>query len=190
MKLTTALGPALLSVLFLAACDEKKEDVSSDKPLASAQADGPAKAEAQDDATKPARAEEKAEEKADPSKLDSAGREAVADAVVFKQGAEKDGLFSGKLENSSKYDIALLSFKAFAYDGEGKLLEMVEGKHNKKLEAGQSVDVEVGPFKAAAGNNDVSVEVVVGWMNIGGTSWQRPVPKDRKKGGPNNALAK
>ena len=44
-----------------------------------------------------------------------------------------------------------------------------------------------GKIDKAAGKADTTVEVVVSWMNVEGTSWQRPVPADRPKGGPNNA---
>ncbi|MDI1450064.1 hypothetical protein [Polyangium sp. 6x1] len=55
---------------------------------------------------------------------------------------------------------------------------------------GKDAEITLGPFDKAAGNADATIEVVVSWMNVDGTSWQRPVPKDRAKGGPNNMLKK
>lgn len=130
------------------------------------------------------------EAKAEPKKLDSAGLEALADAVKFEQGAATEKGWSGKLNNTADHGIKLLEYKAFAYDKDGKLIEAIDGKLPKALDAGKSADIEVGPFAKAAGKADVTVEVVVSWMNVDGTSWQRPVPKDRAKGGPNSALKK
>ena len=127
---------------------------------------------------------------AKPKKLDSAGLEKVADSVKFTQASDEEGTFTGKLENTSEHDIGRLEYKAFAYGDDDKLIEMVAGKFPKKLAAGKSAEVKVGPFKKAAGKSGVTIEVVVSWMNVSGTSYQRPVPKDRAKGGPNNALKK
>ncbi|MEZ4444701.1 MAG: hypothetical protein R3B72_36840 [Polyangiaceae bacterium] len=176
MKLTTSIAVASL-VLLTAACDEGKptSEGSDTKPAPSAAASGETKG---------------AVDEAKPEKLDSASLEQLADAVTFEQGEAKDGTFTGKLKNTGSHDIKLLSFDAFAYGEDGALLERVEGKHNKKLAAGESADIEVGPFAKAKGQQGVTIEVVVGWMNVDGTSYQRPVPKDRAKGGPNNALKK
>jgi hypothetical protein len=176
-KLIVCAGILLLSA---AACDNSSD--KADEPAASsAKADTSAAGTASGD-TKPAKAE--------PKKLDSSGLEKLADDVAFSQAEEKDGKFSGKLENAGGNDIGRLEYKAFAYDDAGKLLEMVKGKYPRKLAAGASVDLEVGPFTKTAGKSGVTVELVVSWMNVDGTSWQRPVPKDRPKGGPNNALKK
>jgi len=176
-KLVVCTGFLLLST---AACDSAS-DKPADKPAASAKADTTAAAKPSGD-TKAA--------KAKPEKLDSDGLEKLADTVKFTQGEEKDGKFSGKLENAGSHDIGRMEYKAFAYDDGDKLLEMVKGKYPKKLAAGASADIEVGPFTKTAGKSGVTIEVVVSWMNVDGTSYQRPVPKDRAKGGPNNALKK
>lgn len=174
------LFPVTLGALLLVGCESKPEG-NDTKPTTTASAAAAASAAPQNEA---------APAKAEPKKLDSAAIEAVADAVKFEQGAVADKGFSGKLKNTSEQGIKMLEYKAFAYDKDGKLIEMISGKYAKALDAGQAADITVGPFDKAAGNADVAVEVVVSWMNVEGTSWQRPVPKDRAKGGPNNALKK
>lgn len=171
---TKQILPFAASALLLAACGNDAKSGAEPGAMASGTASA---------ATATATAS------AEPKKLDSAGLEALADAVKFEQGAAADKSYKGKLTNSSDHGIRLLEYKAFAYDKDGKLIEMIAGKYAKALDAGKSADIEVGPFDKAAGKAD-AVEVVVSWMNVDGTSWQRPVPKDRAKGGPNNALKK
>lgn len=181
---TKLLGSFLIATFALTACDrgdQQAPEATTAKPTATAPATAEAKSEdapAGDDA------------KAEPKKLDKDGLEAVADAVKFDQGDATDKGFKGKLENTSEHAIGRLEYKAFAYDDSDALIEMISGKHPKALDAGASAEIEVGPFEKAAGKEGVTVEVVVSWMNVGGTSYQRPVPKDRAKGGPNNALKK
>jgi hypothetical protein len=175
-KLPFVLTLALLST---AACDKKpKDDADPPKPAV------PAAGQSAEPKTEPAAAKP-AEEK-----LDTNALEAVADAVKFEQAGATAKGFNGKLTNTSQHAISMLEYKAFAYDKSGKLIESIAGKYSKALDAGKSADLEVGPFTKAAGKPDVTVEVVVSWMNVNGTSFQRPVPKDRAKGGPNNALKK
>lgn len=174
--------PAALAALCLMGCNHKQQN--TDKPVVAA-------------SSKPETANPKGNEtakntptKAKPEKLDQNGLEKIADSVKFTQSGEKDGKFTGKLENTSGNDIGMLEYDAFAYGKDDKLLEMIKGKYSRKLAAGKSVDLEVGPFKKAAGKKGVVVQVVVSWMNVNGTSWQRPVPKNRPKDGPNDALKK
>ena len=181
MKMTPVACVAV-AALVLVGCGDDKTGAAG-----SASSAPPAKTSA---APKESSAPKAADTAAPKSSADKPDYDAVADAVKFTQGAEKDGTFAGKLENTSKQSMSGLEYDAFAYEKDGKLLERVTGKLPSGLEAGKSADIEVGPFKAAKGKKDVSVEVVVAWMNVNGTSWQRPVPKDRPKGGPNNMLKK
>ncbi|HVK64144.1 MAG TPA: hypothetical protein VM694_06715 [Polyangium sp.] len=180
---TNVLLPVALGAMLLAGCGQSKTDASQDKPAAeaSAKSAGDANAAPKKEAEPP---------KAEPKKLDKEALEAIADAVKFEQGAVADKGFSGKLKNTSEQGIKMLEYDAFAYGKDDKLVEMISGKFPKGLEAGKDVEITVGPFDKAAGKADVTIEVVVSWMNVEGTSWQRPVPKDRAKGGPNNMLKK
>lgn len=176
----TTLFSVTLGALLLVGCGQSKPEGNDAKPTTSA---APAAASAAPQASaEPAKAE--------PKKLDSAALEAVADAVKFEQAAAADKGFSGKLKNTSEQGIKMLEYKAFAYGKDDKLIEQISGKFQKALDAGQAADITVGPFEKAGGQADVTIEVVVSWMNVEGTSWQRPVPKDRAKGGPNNMLKK
>ncbi len=185
MVITAVFGMSALGAL--AGCDEQKPAESTPAATASekskyAKVDSKAKDSGNSDAkTKPAAAK--------PEKLDKDGLEKLADSVAFTHGDEADGKFKGKIENKGTHDIGRLEYNAFAYGEDDKLIEMVKGKFPKKLAAGKSVELEVGPFPKAKGQK-VTIELVVSWMNVDGTSYQRPVPKDRAKGGPNNALKK
>jgi hypothetical protein len=176
------VGCAMAAALVLSGCGDKTNADSSANAASSSSKPAPAKSASAGSfaATASASAE----------KLDSAGLEKVADSVTFTQASDKDGTFSGKLANASTHAISGLEYDAFAYGKDSKLIERIEGKLPAGLGAGASSDIQVGPFKGAAGKDGVTVEVVVSWMNVDGTSFQRPVPKDRAKGGPNNMLKK
>ncbi|MDI1436107.1 hypothetical protein [Polyangium sorediatum] len=182
MKTNHLVVPVVLGALLLAGCGQSKTETNQDKPAAEASAKGADATAAPKKEAEPAKAE--------PKKLDKEALEGIADAVKFEQGAVADKGFSGKLKNTSEQGIKMLEYDAFAYGKDDKLVERISGKFPKGLEAGKDAEITVGPFDKAAGKADVTIEVVVSWMNVDGTSWQRPVPKDRAKGGPNNMLKK